>query len=105
MKLKKRKGGVMARSKNVVQLSRVTAALGAEVHEMFQRAKSTQGTVPSNPATSQGRKAWLVLTLPTIKQEHDNDNTERSSHPPPESRRSPFLETRERQQRATLPVS
>lgn len=70
----------MVRSKNVVQLSRVTAALRVEVHKMFQRAKSTQDTVPSNPATSHGRRACLFLTLSTTKQEHADDNTEKSSH-------------------------
>jgi len=47
LKVKKGKGGVTVRSKSVVQLSRVPAALYAEVYKMLQRAKSTRVWYPA----------------------------------------------------------
>lgn len=66
----------MLRRKHIVQLSRATAPLRAEVHKMFPTVKSTQGTVPSSPATTQGRRACVFLTLSAIKQHYADINTE-----------------------------
>lgn len=57
------------------------------------------------PLTSQGKRARLLLTLPTIRQEHADENKERSL---PLESRSSFLETHKEplggQQRAAPPL-